>query len=98
MNANETKIVNWLNDIFAEYYITFLKNKLPGIKANESVSDIVRLLLSKEPDTLLIAKATITSGVYFHQHFTSSFCKHRPQKHKKTLMTWLYFSAFGIFI
>jgi len=34
----------------------------------------------------------------FHQHFTSSFCTNRSQKCDKTLMTWLSFCAFGIFV
>ncbi len=31
----------------------------------------------------------------FHQQFTRSFYFHRAQKHKKTLMTWLFFVYFG---
>ncbi len=79
MNANETEIVYWLNEIFAAYYITFLNNKLPGIKANESVTDIVRLLSSKDPDTLLIAKATITSGVNFTNILQAAFANTDPK-------------------
>ena len=34
----------------------------------------------------------------FHQHFTHSFHQWRYQKRKKTLMTWLSFFTFGIWV
>jgi len=34
----------------------------------------------------------------FHQHFTSSFYWRRSQKRKKTLVTWQFFWAFGIYV
>ncbi len=62
MNDNEINILNWLNQMYATYYISFLEHALPGIKPDEAVVDIVRLLSSKNPDTLLKAKAITSDG------------------------------------
>jgi len=39
----------------------------------------------------------IDTWCQFHQCSTSSFCKRRSRKHKKSLTTWQPFCAFGIY-
>ena len=60
--ANENNTVYWLNQLYAKYYFTFLGTELPGIEANGLAGEIVKLLSSKNPDTLIIAKATSSNG------------------------------------